>query len=513
MEQGYNVGSAIALGTSLQPDKTQPLTRGTGQWLQAEMNREAKKLKAEQERQKRAEMVSASWQGDGSDIPFVNEMMKQITNDFTMGSLDYINSGDLNGLQAFKREKFNELQRAKDIERQANKFFQDVKGTNLEGSAIVFANKGNEGLQIWAQENKDLSQQLRVEGGYQTHSPIKLDLNMGDIFDRVINRSQLPLNVEEGDFKRMFERTYRAQGEFNSKDIATMANGMAQSVKNVENYYVQNRNELRPIVEQKAMQYVNDGLDERSAIDKAKKEVVEERFNYELSLRNSRMIQANKPQPVNINIGNGVTKTVAQMNITPYDPIALKKMLQERDILNALRSGGTIDSQINSGAEIEKLASEEFANPYVIGVRSSAATGYIGLDGKVINKEIKPIDILMVTNQKTGEQKYYIYGISSNIIGEKTAQLLPLNDINFSKISTYATDGDLKSAPVLYDLIMKSFDIQGEEYKANFPRPKGSAGINQKSREMQTNTPQNTSGGGGSGSKNPPLIDPSVKPR
>jgi hypothetical protein len=501
MAENYNVGEAIALGTNLQPDTSQPLTRGTGQWLQAEMNREAKRQKAELERQKRGEMLSASWQGDGSDIPFVNREMQRISNEAINGLIELGQSGDINNAARFKTQKLGEARQWKDIENQARKYISDVAGTNLQESAYIFANEGFEGLKNWAQQNKDLSQQLRVEGGYQTHSPIKLDLNMGDVFDRVINRSELPLNVE-GDFKKMFENTYRAKGSFSSEDIATMASGMAQSVKNVENYYVQNRNELRPIVEQKAVQYINNGLDERSAIDKAKKEIVEERFNYELELRNSRMIRANKPQNINISVG-GVTQAVAPLNISPYDPQFLRKRLAENDIFNQLRSGGTISGQIDKGAEIEKMVTQEFTNPYVIGMRTTPSSGYIGLDGVPITSPITVEEILMVTNKTTGEKKYYLYGTTQkNVLGQPTGQLLPLNQENFAKLSTNTKDQFLRGQSVLVDAIMKSLDIAGSEYKDALPQILGNVSINKKSGNVQITTPKNKGGstntGGGS---------------
>ena len=325
MAEQVDVGTAISLGTNLQPDRTRPLTQASQNWLQMEIRREAARAKKEQDSANKVNMLIQSLTGDASEFPDINDMYKQNYQQSVSKMMEKGAVGDIQGANLVKQEALMKNRELKDIETRRRALIKETKGTNAEELGNVLAQYGEAGAQQWGVENKDLSI-FSIKNGVLTLTPTKRNVDMAKVFDGIINRTQAPLELE-GTWQNVFDNKFRTVGELSDEDLTTMARGLSMSNPYVENYYMDNRNRLRPQLLQLEASYEKrpEKVAEAQAanlrvIDIAKRDLVREEFINELKDRRRKQVTATKAKDINISIGTKPSETTPVLNYKSVDP-------------------------------------------------------------------------------------------------------------------------------------------------------------------------------------------------
>jgi hypothetical protein len=309
MEQGYNVGSAIALGTSLQPDKTQPLTRGTGQWLQAEMNREAKRLKAEQQKQKDLEQIGTSLKGSGSMYQDINEAMKNTLQEGYYGMWQNLNDPyKKNLIQMETQQRVSQLQKEdQQRTRELQRAYNTVAGKDL---SPYLQSGGLGAVMKYVTENKDYADQINVYGDeYEIDSPKAV--NIGNMMRGLMlkERNRLPVELT-GQWATWYDNKVSNTAKFKDDDIRQFAAEMSNDKQLRDNYYFQNRQKLKPFFEEEfnrlasdpeVLKSVGDNLTAISTL--AKTNVVNREMYGDFQKMNSMQARSSEGRNFNITFG------------------------------------------------------------------------------------------------------------------------------------------------------------------------------------------------------------------
>lgn len=231
MAEQVDVGTAISLGTNLQPDRTRPLTQASQNWLQMEMRREAARAKKEQEREAKKAMVFQKLKGGKFDA-VLNPIAKNlIAETYTRAS----EAPDQFTAQRIVEEANFELDRLSKRQEYRDKFrTQAVQYNSPKWMFDAFL----EGKEDEIMKLMPYSEALYSYGG-------DVMLNMPKIKDlptyvtQYMNQNASQMGIVDDEKKLQTGQTVYKKA-FTDQQLASMANNMAENYDFTERMYQEN---------------------------------------------------------------------------------------------------------------------------------------------------------------------------------------------------------------------------------------------------------------------------------
>jgi len=324
MAENYNVGGAIALGTNLQPDTSQPLTRGTGQWLQAEMAQEARRQKQQQEERKRLEQISGSLVGQGSMFQDLDEGMRNLGEQSIYALYSAPSEFEKSKIKMQYQQGISQLRRE---EEQRKQVLSSMKGTVAQDVAPVVMAGGINTIIPFVQQNPDYADMFVVDtelGEYAVNAP--KDINIENTMQAVItrNRNALPIEFEGSGWKQVYDNKVMNTASFKDEDLETISQGMAGDKIIRDNFYSKNRTSgynLKPKFnaeferlknDENAVNAVGGNITALAAL--AKRNVTQQAIYEDLQKRNAFQIRSSKAKDMIVNFGAGDQKVERLIN-------------------------------------------------------------------------------------------------------------------------------------------------------------------------------------------------------
>jgi hypothetical protein len=287
MAENNNVGGAIALGTNLQPDNTQPLTRGTGQWLQAEMAQEARRQKQQQQEQQKIDEVFASLRGGKYDA-VLDPLAKNIYSQAVAKRMDARTKSEA---QMVAEEATREFQRLNKRQQLRDNFFTEAKAGLAPQSMIEYFAQGKE--QEYVQQYPFQESIVQYGGDVYLNLP-KITSPSKYISEYMNKNASQMLAIDEK--KKLQTGQMQYVTNFTPTQLQNMASDLANEFDYRERVYLENGDKLNPIIND----LVSQGIDPTQAKVQA---VADFTFN-EMQERNQASRYFSKPSPQNANFGN-----------------------------------------------------------------------------------------------------------------------------------------------------------------------------------------------------------------
>jgi|688.fasta_scaffold23658_2 hypothetical protein len=458
MAEVTDIGTAISLGTNLQPDRTQPLTRASNQWLANQMRQDALKAKQQEKMDAKKQTIYSGLTGWGSEFEDLNERSKVLATDVIVNKADAYEKNDIARMAQIDSDYQRNQQELNALAAQRRTELKSVGGTPAEGiKNAIYTNTVPDFI------NKNLDYANYFEGtdrgAVLVNPPKKVDT--GKMLTAVVkgDAAFMPLEVQ-GSWQQLFSNTYRNQGALKPETISVISEDLVKNGQFLESYYMENRNTLKPLFDKRVTEIAaeNPNANIGQIVLAAKQDIARESVKRELNNRNNIAMRASKPQSISVTV-NGATNQVSPLNPQNLLGADMTGIITNPDIASVLEESGGFSSEMLKGTKLGTLNWEDGAiripldaNKQVANVRT--------LKGTNEQLIVQPYDIIFAKDATGKEHSFVLLKTSTGLAsGVQRNMIVPLEG-NMAMLSTLMKDKNHKNAQIFKRVLEEAVEGQ-----------------------------------------------------
>ena len=458
MAEVTDIGTAISLGTNLQPDRTQPLTRASNQWLANQMRQDALKAKQQEKMDAEKQAIFSSLKGRGYEFDDLNEQSKILTTESLASLKDAYGRNDMVARAQIENDYQRSQQQLKAQEAKRKRELSNIKGTVAEqATAAVYSNK----IPEFVKTNLDFANMFTPEddGGVAVSAPKKLDT--GKMLTAVVkgDAAFMPLEVQ-GSWQQLFSNTYRNQGALKPETISVISEDLVRNGQFLESYYMENRNTLKPLFDKRVTEIaaVNPNANIGQIVLAAKQDIARESVKRELNNRNNIAMRASKPQSISVTV-NGATNQVSPLNPQNLLGADMTGIITNPDIASVLEESGGFSSEMLKGTKLGTLNWEDGAIRIPLDASKQVANVRT-LKGTNEQLIVQPYDIIFAKDATGKEHSFVLLKTSTGLAsGVQRNMIVPLEG-NMAMLSTLMKDKNHKNAQIFKRVLEEAVEGQ-----------------------------------------------------
>jgi hypothetical protein len=475
MAEVTDIGTAISLGTNLQPDRTQPLTRASNQWLANQMRQDALKAKQQEKMDAKKQTIYSGLKGWGSEFEDLNERSKVLATDVIVNKADAYEKNDIARMAQIDSDYQRNQQELNALAAERRTQLKSVDGTPAEGiKSAIYTNTVPDFI------NKNLDYANYFEGtdrgAVLVNPPKKVDT--GKVITSIIQRngSVMPLEVQ-GSFQHLFGGAYTGKGMLGVEDIKNISNDLVRNAPFLESYYMENRQALKPLFDKKFAEIAaqNPNADIGQIVLKAKQEVTKDAVLTDLNNKNNFEINARRQQDFNINLG-GDGNRVSFLNSQNRLGSELSELFNSSDITQKLSESGQLPEMFKNSS----LGNTKWERGISVPLAASSGTANVRtLKGTTEVLDVTPYDIFFATDDKGKKHALLLIGAKTSVTGGLSRQMVVPLEGNMAMLSTLMKDPNYKNANKLREALVK---IVGNEY--DVPKIDNVASLDKRTKQV-----------------------------